>query len=66
MIYGGAGHRIELMRDTMHATLEKHIFSQLGHGLTMLVDADTNMDNWARGAGCLVLQDFFALSDPRF
>lgn len=60
MIYGGAGHRIELMRDTIHSTLEKHIFSRLGQGLTILVDTDTNMDNWARGAGCLVLQDFFA------
>ncbi|GHO47898.1 ROK family protein [Ktedonospora formicarum] len=62
MIYGGEGHRVEMMQETILATLKEHTFSLLGRELSLIIEANTTMNNWARGAGSLVLQDFFALT----
>ncbi|MBO0782412.1 MAG: ROK family protein [Ktedonobacteraceae bacterium] len=60
ILNGGEEHRIDLLLEPMHAALEKRIFSQLGRDLSMIVEQETTPINWARGAGCLVLRDFFS------
>ncbi len=62
IIYGGEGHRVDLMIDLMRSVMMQHIFSQLGDELTFIVQPDTTMFNWSRGAGSLVLHDFYAYS----
>ncbi len=55
---------------SMEAVLRQHIFSELGSSLRVLVDPLMSYENWARGAGALVLHHFFAssvlLSPSRF
>jgi len=60
IIKGGEGNRVDLLLGSMKSTMKKHIFSQLGNNLTLIVEPETTMINWARGAGCLVLQNFFS------
>jgi N-acetylglucosamine repressor len=64
VIYGGEGHRVDLMVDLMLSVMKQHIFSLLGKNLTFIAQRNTTMLNWSRGAACLVLQDFYAYS-PR-
>ncbi len=40
--------------------MEQHIFSHLGDNLKVIIEDNSRLINWARGAGCLVLQDFFS------
>lgn len=61
IIKGGEGNRVDLLLGPMKATMKRHVFSQLGNNLTLIVEPDTTMINWARGAGCLVLQNFFSV-----
>jgi N-acetylglucosamine repressor len=60
LIIEGSGDWADLFLKTMHAALHEHIFSQIGHDLELIVESDADMFNWARGAGCLVLRDFFS------
>jgi N-acetylglucosamine repressor len=46
----------------METVLRQHIFSELGSSLRVLVDPLMSYENWARGAGALVLHHFFASS----
>lgn len=52
---------LELLSPSMYTALEQHIFSQLGKDLSLICEKSTTIESWARGAGCLVLQDFFSL-----
>lgn len=54
------GLKVEYVFESMKATMQQHIFSQLGRDLNLIIDSQTTMLNWAQGAGSLVLQDFFA------
>ncbi len=54
------GLRIEPMFEPMKATMQQHIFSQLGRDLNVIIDPQTMILHRAQGAGSLVLQDFFA------
>lgn len=62
ILYGGEGHRLDCMQEPMQMKLKEHIFSELGGRLTLLLEHNTTMENWARGAGCIVLRRFFAAS----
>lgn len=59
-IYPGGGLKGEALFKPMKAAMKEHIFSQLGDGLQFIVETNTYMVNWARGAGCLVLRNIFA------
>ncbi len=48
----------------MEVVLRQHIFSELGSSLQVLVDPLMSYENWARGAGALVLHHFFSSSAP--
>ena len=58
---GEVVNRASLLFEPLKTSLFRHIFSNLGDDLDILVEASSDMQNWARGAGCLVWQDFFAL-----
>lgn len=61
----GEGTIVErYMLAPLEATLRQHIFSELGSSLRVLVDPLMSYENWARGAGALVLHRFFASSAP--
>lgn len=52
---------LERLQLCLEQTMRQHIFSQLGDQLQFILQSNTPMINWARGAGCLVLRDFFSL-----
>jgi predicted NBD/HSP70 family sugar kinase len=56
----GMGRRGDLLLEPMQAALKTHVFSQLGRNLELIVERETMQINWARGAACLVLRDFFS------
>lgn len=61
----GEGTVVErYMLAPLETTLRQNIFSELGSSLRMLVDPLMSYENWARGAGALVLHHFFASSVP--
>ncbi|GCE16875.1 ROK family protein [Dictyobacter kobayashii] len=53
-------HLLSLLSTTMTNALTQHTFSQLGKNLQIICEKNTTIESWARGAGCLVLQDFFS------
>ncbi|GHO86142.1 ROK family protein [Dictyobacter formicarum] len=53
-------HLLSLLSPSMETALKQHTFSQLGKDLQLICEKNTTIESWARGAGCLVLQDFFA------
>lgn len=53
-------HVLSLLLPSMGTALKQHTFSQLGKDLQFICEKNTTIESWARGAGCLVLQDFFA------
>jgi N-acetylglucosamine repressor len=60
IINGGEAHRADLLLAPMKTAMDQHIFSQLGRDLKLIVEENPTRLNWARGAGCLVLRDFFS------
>ncbi|GCE24862.1 xylose repressor protein [Dictyobacter alpinus] len=60
IISNDAEELLELLSPSMHTALQQHIFSQLGKDLSIICEKSTTIESWARGAGCLVLQDFFS------
>ena len=60
IINDGEGHRVDLLLESMKAAMEKHVFSQLGSNLELIVEQHMSRMNWARGAGCLVLREFYS------
>jgi N-acetylglucosamine repressor len=64
IIEGTEGHWVDFLLGTMKMTMRQHIFSQLGSHLELIVERDATMFNWARGAGSLVLRDFFSSPIP--
>ncbi|HZR39380.1 MAG TPA: ROK family protein [Ktedonobacteraceae bacterium] len=60
ILNGGEGLWIDLLIEPMKETMNRHIFSQLGRNLDLIIERGITRVNWARGAGCLVLRDFFA------
>jgi len=49
----------DLLLEPMHQTLGQHLFSQMGKQLHFRVE-QLGYESWARGAGSLVLNHFFA------
>jgi predicted NBD/HSP70 family sugar kinase len=64
IIDGTEGHWVDFLLGTMKAAMKRHTFSQLGSHLELIVERDATLFNWARGAGSLVLRDFFSLPIP--
>lgn len=64
IIEGTEGHWVDFLLGTMKTAMRQHIFSQLGSHLELIVERDATMFNWARGAGSLVLRDFFSSPIP--
>ncbi|WP_165423807.1 ROK family protein [Ktedonosporobacter rubrisoli] len=60
IINGGEGHWVNLIQDSMKTAMQEHLFSQMGSNLEMIIEHNPTRLNWARGAGCLVLRDFFS------
>lgn len=60
ILNNGGGHRADLLLASAQSTMYRHIFSQLGKELSLIVVQGDKTINWARGAGCLVLRDFFS------
>lgn len=60
IIDGSDGHWVDFLLDSMQTTLQRHVFPPLKPSLELLVERDADIFNWARGAGCLVLRDFFS------
>lgn len=60
ILNGGSGIWIDLILEPMKKALHEHIFSQLGGNLNLIIERGMTRMNWARGAGCLVLRDFFS------
>jgi N-acetylglucosamine repressor len=60
IVTNGVGHHVGPLVESMDALMKQHIFSVLGNNLRLIVEDNTTLINWARGAGCLVLQDFFS------
>jgi len=44
---------------SMHQALKQHLFSQVGKNLRFFTVEQPGYESWARGAGSLVLHDFF-------
>jgi N-acetylglucosamine repressor len=59
MINGAEYYLSDLLLGPMKEALNRHIFSQLGANLKLMTEQNTSL-HWARGAGCLVLRDFFS------
>ncbi|MBV9257741.1 MAG: ROK family protein [Ktedonobacteraceae bacterium] len=60
IITNGIGYQVDPLLTSMRVAMEQHIFSQLGENLKLIIEDNCSLINWARGAGCLVLQDFFS------
>src|SRR5262249_38725936 len=60
IIHSDEDYRVDLLLDSLKETMNRHIFSQLGSNLELIVKKSAMRANWARGAGCLVLRDFFS------
>lgn len=61
IVLTGEGTIVERhMFGPMEMVLRQHIFSELGVPLRILVEPIASYENWARGAGALVLRRFFA------
>jgi N-acetylglucosamine repressor len=60
IITNGDGYHIDPLLKSMKTLMEQQIFSLLGENLKLIVEDNSALMNWARGAGCLVLQDFFS------
>jgi N-acetylglucosamine repressor len=60
IITNGVGHHVDPLVASMGTLMKQHIFSVLGDNLRLIVEDNNTLINWARGAGCLVLQDFFS------
>ncbi len=60
IITNGVGQQVNPLLESMNIAMEQHIFSRLGANLKLVVEDNCRLVNWARGAGCLVLQDFFS------
>jgi N-acetylglucosamine repressor len=60
LIIEGSRDWANLFLHTMKSSLSEHIFSQIGRDLELIIESDADLFNWARGAGCLVLRDFFS------
>jgi N-acetylglucosamine repressor len=60
IITNGVGYQVDPLLRSMHIAMEQHVFSRLGENLKLIIDDNCSLINWARGAGCLVLQDFFS------
>lgn len=54
------GQWLDLLMESARSTMKQHIFSKLGNNLEIIIERNTTELNWARGAGCLVLRDFFS------
>lgn len=60
IVHSDEGYQVDLMLPSFKETMNQHIFSQLGRNLEVIIEEPTLKENWARGAGCLVLRDFFS------
>jgi N-acetylglucosamine repressor len=60
IITNGVGYHVDPLLKSMSDLMNQHIFSQLGDNLKVIIEDNSTLINWARGAGCLVLQDFFS------
>ena len=60
IITNGVGYHVDPLLKSMSDLINQHIFSQLGDNLKVIIEDNSTLINWARGAGCLVLQDFFS------
>ena len=61
IINGGEEQWVNLLLAPMKEAMTQHVFSQLSNNLELIVSQNTSLLNWARGAACLVLQDFFSV-----
>jgi N-acetylglucosamine repressor len=60
IITNGVGYQVNPLLKSMSVAMERHIFSRLGENLKLVIEDNCSITNWARGAGSLVLQDFFS------
>jgi N-acetylglucosamine repressor len=60
IITNSVGYQVNPLLRSMRIAMEQHIFSRLGENLKLVIEDNCSLINWARGAGCLVLQDFFS------
>ncbi len=60
IVTNGVGYQVNPLLKSMSAAMEQHIFSRLGENLKLIIEDNCSLVNWACGAGCLVLQDFFS------
>jgi N-acetylglucosamine repressor len=60
IIDGDECYRVDLLLGSLNTSMKRHIFSQLGSNLELIVKKPTIKENWVRGAGSLVLRDFFS------
>jgi len=54
------GEWATLLLASMQVAMKEHVFSQLDRNLQLIVKQNPTPLSWARGAGCLVLRDFFS------
>ncbi len=54
------GPWLDPLIESAQTTMKRHIFSKLGDNLEFIIERNSTLMNWARGAGCLVLRDFFS------
>jgi N-acetylglucosamine repressor len=60
IITNGVRYQVNPLFKSMSVAMERHIFSRLGENLKLVIEDNCSVTNWARGAGSLVLQDFFS------
>jgi predicted NBD/HSP70 family sugar kinase len=60
IITNGVGYQVNPLLKSMSVAMGQHTFSRLGENLKLIIEDNCSLMNWARGAGCLVLQDFFS------
>lgn len=54
------GSWLDFLMLSAQKTMRQHIFSKLGDDVELITEHNATLTNWARGAGCLVLRDFFS------
>ncbi len=60
ILFNGNGPRADMLLPAMKETMQRSLFSQLGSHLNVILEENFVGMSWARGAGCLVLRDFFS------